>query len=85
LHNYGNVWHCGRLTPGQTRENPAMAKVHVVVVDYGLNGADVLGVYRQPPGDELITQLVNDTSEHPRLSGVTGFSGWTTVECEVIE
>ena len=62
-----------------------MTKVHVVVIDYGLNGADVLGVYRTPPDDARITRMVNDASEHPRLSGVTGFSGWTVTECEVAE
>jgi hypothetical protein len=53
---------------GQT----APATVYVVWSDYGLNGADVHGVFAKDPGDDEIRRVLRDGQD---VGGVTGYGG----------
>jgi hypothetical protein len=61
--------------------------VYVVVADYGLNGAGILGVFSKRPSDEAAERLANTSvdPERPWATpvSVTGFGGWEIEECEV--
>lgn len=60
-------------------------KVFVVVVDYGLNGADVLGVFSVRPSKEACENLASTIKEGTNWSPdrTTGYGGWEIQEHEV--
>lgn len=62
-------------------------KVHVVVADYGLNGSEVLGVFRSPPDEHTVRGLTYTPLNGEKVSAfqVSGYSGTDVVECEVTE
>lgn len=59
--------------------------VWVVVADYGLNGAGVLGVFAEEPTVGECQALAATFPEGASFShtSVTGWSGWKVVRCIV--